>query len=72
MLVLEKIAARLQVLFEWINRVNLFVCCCALVVLIVTFGWLVLGRYVLNATPTWVEQLALVLIVYMSEYFPGR
>lgn len=66
MLVLEKIAARLQVLFEWINRVNLFVCCCALVVLIVTFGWLVLGRYVLNATPTWVEQLALVLIVYIT------
>lgn len=39
---------------------------CALVVLIATFGWLVFGRYVLNVTPTWVEQLALLLICYIS------
>lgn len=39
---------------------------CALVVLIATFGWLVFGRYVLNATPTWVEQLALLLICYIA------
>ncbi|MDO6523768.1 TRAP transporter small permease [Shimia thalassica] len=38
----------------------------ALVVLIVTFGWLVFGRYVLNSTPTWVEQLALLLICYIT------
>lgn len=38
----------------------------ALVVLIAIFGWLVFGRYVLNATPTWVEQLALVLIVLIT------
>lgn len=38
----------------------------ALVVLTVIFGWLVFGRYVLNATPTWVEQVALLLIVYIS------
>lgn len=38
----------------------------ALVVLIATFGWLVFGRYVLNATPTWVEQLALLLICYIT------
>ena len=38
----------------------------ALVVLIVSFGWLVFGRYVLNVTPTWVEQLALLLICYIS------
>lgn len=38
----------------------------ALVVLIVTFGWLVFGRYVLNITPTWVEQLALLLICYIA------
>lgn len=39
---------------------------CALVVLIVIFGWLVFGRYVLNVTPTWVEQAALVLICYIT------
>ncbi|GAW36379.1 tripartite ATP-independent periplasmic transporters, DctQ component [Roseovarius sp. A-2] len=38
----------------------------ALVVLVATFGWLVFGRYVLNATPTWVEQLALLLICYIT------
>lgn len=38
----------------------------ALVVLVVTFGCLVFGRYVLNVTPTWVEQLALLLICYIT------
>ena len=38
----------------------------ALVVLIVIFGWLVFGRYVLNVTPTWVEQMALLLICYIA------
>lgn len=33
--------------------------------LLAIFGWLVFGRYVLNDTPTWVEQLALVLICYI-------
>ena len=34
--------------------------------LTVIFGWLVFGRYVLNATPTWVEQVSLLLIVYIG------
>lgn len=38
----------------------------ALVILVSTFGWLVFGRYVLNATPTWVEQLALLLVCYIA------
>lgn len=38
----------------------------ALVTLVATFGWLVFGRYVLNATPTWVEQLALLLVCYIT------
>lgn len=37
-----------------------------LVVLTAIFGWLVFGRYVLNATPTWVEQVALLLVVYIG------
>lgn len=37
-----------------------------LVMLIATFGWLVFGRYVLNDTPTWVEQTSLVLVVYIT------
>lgn len=38
----------------------------ALVYLTVIFGWLVYGRYVLNSTPTWVEQSALLLIVLIG------
>jgi TRAP-type C4-dicarboxylate transport system permease small subunit len=37
-----------------------------IVALIVIFGWLVYGRYVLNATPTWVEQAALLLVVWIT------
>ncbi len=49
-----------------IQKVNIFTASIALVVLIVTFGWLVFGRYVLNVTPTWVEQLALLLVCYIA------
>lgn len=38
----------------------------ALVFLTVIFGWLVFGRYVLNATPTWVEQAALLLVMLIA------
>lgn len=37
-----------------------------LVLLIVSFGWLVFGRYVLNDTPTWVEQFALLSVAYIT------
>ena len=55
----EKVLAAVQ----W---VSIFTASIALVILIVTFGWLVFGRYVLNVTPTWVEQLALILICYIA------
>lgn len=35
-----------------------------LVFLVASFGWLVFGRYVLNDTPTWVEQSSLLIVVY--------
>ncbi len=38
----------------------------ALVVLTLIFGWLVWGRYVMNDTPTWVEQVALLLIMLIT------
>ena len=38
----------------------------ALVTMTVIFSWLVYGRYVLNATPTWVEQASLLLIVFIG------
>ncbi len=38
----------------------------SLVFLTVIFGWLVYGRYVLNSTPTWVEQAALLLVMVIA------
>lgn len=38
----------------------------SLVTLTVIFGWLVFGRYVLNSTPTWVEQVALLLVMTIA------
>ena len=49
-----------------ISRVIMVFTGIAMVVLTIIFGWLVFGRYVLNATPTWVEQVALLLIVYIA------
>lgn len=51
---------------DLVSRTCIFLSSCALVVLVAIFGWLVYGRYVLNVTPTWVEQLALLLICYIT------
>lgn len=47
---------------DGICRISTLVTGVALVVLTVIFGWLVFGRYVLNSTPTWVEQISLLLV----------
>ncbi len=49
-------------MLDVICRISTLVTGVALVVLTVTFGWLVFGRYVLNSTPTWVEQVSLLLV----------
>jgi TRAP-type C4-dicarboxylate transport system permease small subunit len=49
----------------WVGVACMVTASIALSILVVTFGWLVFGRYVLNVTPTWVEQLALLLICYI-------
>lgn len=48
---------------SWLCKVTTGV---GLVVLTVIFGWLVFGRYVLNSTPTWVEQVALLLVMLVT------
>jgi len=53
-------------LLDRVSQLCLFLSCIALVLLVIIFGWLVFGRYVLNDTPTWVEQLALLLVVYIT------
>lgn len=38
----------------------------AIVVMTIIFAWLVFGRYVLNDTPTWVEQVSLLLVMVIA------
>ncbi|MEO0915935.1 MAG: TRAP transporter small permease [Pseudomonadota bacterium] len=51
---------------DWIAAVCRLITGVSLVFLTVIFGWLVFGRYVLNATPTWVEQAALLLVMVIA------
>ncbi len=62
----ESFTVQIETGLTWLKRVCVFFGSVALVVLVATFGWLVFGRYVLNETPTWVEQLALLLICYIT------
>lgn len=39
-----------------------------LVVLILCVQWQVFGRYVLNDTPTWAENLALLLVLFVTAF----
>ncbi len=57
---------RVEWFLDRLSGLCILIASCALVVLVATFGWLVFGRYVLNATPTWVEQLALLLVCYIA------
>ena len=40
----------------------------ALVIMTGIFAWLVFGRYVLNDTPTWVEQVSLLLVMVIAFF----
>jgi TRAP-type C4-dicarboxylate transport system permease small subunit len=53
-------------LLDRISQITMIFSGVALVFMTVIFGWLVFGRYVLNSTPTWVEQVSLLLIVYIG------
>ena len=53
-------------LLDLLSYINTVITGIAMVVMTAIFGWLVFGRYVLNATPTWVEQVSLLLIVYIG------
>ena len=57
---------KMDTLFDLISRVCTILAGLAIVVMTVIFAWLVFGRYVLNDTPTWVEQVSLLLIMVIS------
>jgi TRAP-type C4-dicarboxylate transport system permease small subunit len=54
----------------WFNarlaRLGMFVAVGGLLAIVAVVAWQVFGRYVLNASPTWAENLALVLILYVT------
>ena len=54
--------------FDLISKVCLLIAGTALVVMTSIFAWLVFGRYVLNDTPTWVEQVSLLLVMVIAFF----
>lgn len=52
--------------YELIAKICMFLAGLALVGMTVIFAWLVFGRYVLNDTPTWVEQVSLLLVMVIA------
>ena len=56
----------MDVTFDWISRICLIIAGTALVSMTLMFAWLVFGRYVLNDTPTWVEQVSHLLLMVIA------
>jgi len=52
--------------FNFLSRISLIISGIALVAMTVMFAWLVFGRYVLNDTPTWVEQISHLLVMVIA------
>ena len=57
-------------MLTWFNarlaRLGMYVAVAGLMAIVAVVAWQVFGRYVLNASPTWAENLALVLILYVT------
>ena len=53
-------------LFDALSSLCFLLAGTALVVMTAIFAWLVFGRYVLNDTPTWVEQVSLLLVMVIA------
>lgn len=51
---------------DLLARICVIVAGTALVAMTVMFAWLVFGRYVLNDTPTWVEQVSHLLLMVIG------
>lgn len=57
---------KLDTAFDLLARICLVLACTALVAMTLMFAWLVFGRYVLNDTPTWVEQVSHLLVMVIA------
>jgi TRAP-type C4-dicarboxylate transport system permease small subunit len=47
-------------------RYGMYAAVAGLLAIVVVVAWQVFGRYVLNSSPTWTENVALVLILYVT------
>jgi len=52
--------------FDLLSRICMLIAGICLVAMTAIFAWLVFGRYVLNNTPTWVEQVSLLLVMVIA------
>jgi TRAP-type transport system small permease protein len=50
-----------------LSRASLMLAVFLLLAVVACVQWQVIGRYVLNDTPTWAEALALLLVLYMTS-----
>jgi TRAP-type C4-dicarboxylate transport system permease small subunit len=62
----ERGARALTRLNARLARLGMQACIAGLVAIVAVVAWQVFGRYVLNASPTWAENLALVLVLYVT------
>ena len=56
----------MDTVFDLLTRVCQVIAGTAIVVMTLLFAWLVFGRYVLNDTPTWVEQVSHLLLMVIA------
>lgn len=61
---MQKFQQYLSFLTLKISRVVMWFAALGIIVMTLIIAWQVFGRYVLNSSPTWTEQLALVLMLY--------
>lgn len=60
------IIKRMNTVFDFLTRICIVLAAVSLVAMTVFYVWLVYGRYVLNDTPTWVEQVSLLLVMVVT------
>ena len=57
---------KMNAVSDSISRICIALAAISLVAMTVFYVWLVYGRYVLNNTPTWVEQVSLLLVMVIT------
>jgi TRAP-type C4-dicarboxylate transport system permease small subunit len=51
-----------------ISRISLVLAVLGLIAVILCVQWQVIGRYVLNDTPTWAEALAMLIVLFVTAF----